>query len=293
MSQIFVSAAGTVSPCDGRAYRDVGATWSDFRDGAGTVGSATESQVTCPFYNYLAFIVRGILNFDLSVFSGNVDDITAINLYLYPYEVDDTFTQKQSICVMGATPAGTDNVVAADYTTITGSEYTDRTTLASMSANQYNVIPLNATGIAAVKAAIAGTISMGLRLSGDVDNVEMTGGTNAGLGLNMRDFGLSTSPYLEIITVTNFTRSLSDSVMIGASRTINLNRVYNSIRSLSDSIMNSAGRLATIVKGYFRNLSDSIMNGAGRFTILSSIYTKGQNIITRLTRYLALRKIKP
>jgi len=73
------------------------------------------------------------------------------------------------------------------------------------------------------------------------------------------------------LTQQNFTRSLSDSIMNGVSRTASLNRLVSYKRSASDSLMNASSRFATVTKGYIRNLSDSIMNGASRLVSVSRV----------------------
>lgn len=70
---------------------------------------------------------------------------------------------------------------------------------------------------------------------------------------------------------TNFTRSPSDSIMNGASRTTTVARLVSFFRALSDSVMNAASRFALVGKGYARNLSDSIMNAVSRFATLVGI----------------------
>ena len=88
------------------------------------------------------------------------------------------------------------------------------------------------------------------------------------------DWIVSIAPF----TINNYTRSLSDSVSYGASRTVTLSRMLGYGRSLTDSIMNGASRFATVSKGYARSLSDSIMNGASRFVTLSRIYNAKRSI---------------
>lgn len=67
-----------------------------------------------------------------------------------------------------------------------------------------------------------------------------------------------------------FFRTLSDSIMNGASRTTTLSRIVSYTRTASDNIMNSASRLATVARGFVfvRTLSDGIMNAKSRFSNL-------------------------
>lgn len=76
------------------------------------------------------------------------------------------------------------------------------------------------------------------------------------------------------VPLNALTRSLSDSIMVAASRTVVLTRLASYLRSLSDSIMNAASRFATIFKGTTGKLTVSIMNAASRFAIVHLIYSK-------------------
>lgn len=61
-------------------------------------------------------------------------------------------------------------------------------------------------------------------------------------------------------------RTASDSVFRGASRTATLSSVHAIIRTMSDGIMNAKGRLATVVRVWAatRTMSDSVSRGASR-----------------------------
>lgn len=66
--------------------------------------------------------------------------------------------------------------------------------------------------------------------------------------------------------VKGVVRALSDSISIGASRTIDLTRSASSFaRSLSATMLGGTTSTIAYGRGLVRGLSDSIMNGAGRF----------------------------
>ena len=96
--------------------------------------------------------------------------------------------------------------------------------------------------------------------------------------------------------INNYTRSLSDSLSYGASRTVTLSRLGTFARSASDSIMNAASRLATVMKGQTRSLSDSIMNGASRFVSLSRLIpysrTISVSIMNSASRFATVSKVR-
>ena len=71
-----------------------------------------------------------------------------------------------------------------------------------------------------------------------------------------------------MVNATAYTRSQSDAIMLGASRTTVLTYVQTLGRALSASIMNAASRFAGLTKGQIRALSDSIMNASSRFATL-------------------------
>ncbi len=98
---------------------------------------------------------------------------------------------------------------------------------------------------------------------------------------------------------TAFTRSLSDSIGVGASRSTTIGRVYGAVRSPSDSIASAASRTATIgrVSAYGRALSASVMVAASRLATvagakgfmraLSDSVMNAQSRLTTLTRGVA------
>lgn len=77
---------------------------------------------------------------------------------------------------------------------------------------------------------------------------------------------------IAINEVALLTRSMTDSLMNGASRSVTLARIALFSRSLSDSLMNAASRIATVSKGFIRGMTDSIMNGASRLATLARTF---------------------
>lgn len=79
-------------------------------------------------------------------------------------------------------------------------------------------------------------------------------------------------------TINDFTKSLSDTILNGASRSSALTRgIFNYTKSLSDNIINGASRIVTVFKlrMIIRSFSDSIMNSKSRFvTFITNFYIK-------------------
>jgi hypothetical protein len=75
-----------------------------------------------------------------------------------------------------------------------------------------------------------------------------------------------------IARIAGFLRAPSDAILNGASRTATVSRLAGFSRSVSDSILNGASRLALLGKGVARTMSDSIMNGVSRFASVSYIH---------------------
>jgi hypothetical protein len=98
-------------------------------------------------------------------------------------------------------------------------------------------------------------------------------------------------------TAMAFTRTMTDSIMNGASRTATVARVASFFRTQSDSILNGASRTATVsrVIGRVRTLTDSIMNGAGRSATVSRVVaftrTMTDNILNGASRTATIARI--
>lgn len=98
------------------------------------------------------------------------------------------------------------------------------------------------------------------------------------------------------VASTNFTRSFSDSISVGASRVASLSRSVGFIRAVADSIAAGASRVATIAftNGKSRSLSDSIGYGAGRTVALSRsvsyLRALATSIANAASRFVTVRK---
>ncbi len=82
------------------------------------------------------------------------------------------------------------------------------------------------------------------------------------------------------VVATNFTRSLSDSILNGASRSATLARVAGFPRALSDAITTGASRGTTVARiiGFPRAISDSILRGASRNITVARMATYGRSL---------------
>ena len=76
-----------------------------------------------------------------------------------------------------------------------------------------------------------------------------------------------------------FTRTATDSIMNGASRTVINTRSLVNTRTITDSLMNGASRLATVSRAFTRILSDSILIAAGRFSNTIRVIVDGSTTI--------------
>ena|ERR1039458_412131 len=90
---------------------------------------------------------------------------------------------------------------------------------------------------------------------------------------------ISFAPY----TSAALTRTMSDSIMNGASRTATIGRLAAYTRTPSDAIMNAASRFATASKGFVRAMADSMMNAAGRLATISYATHFVQHIVAAMS----------
>jgi hypothetical protein len=188
---------------DGFVYRDVASeNWSTIRSGAGT--GADDSSTTCSVQVYSSSttdewsrISRVILLFDTSSLPDDAN-ITAASLGLYVTAVTDPFSD--SLIVTSSGPASSTALVNADYGTFAGDiEYSSPVSNASLSLNTYNIIPLNATGRAAI--ALTGLTQIGLRSEFDRSAVAPSwqSSTQAAVDISTsEESGTSQDPYLEV-----------------------------------------------------------------------------------------------
>jgi hypothetical protein len=173
--------AGNNSPCDGRAYIfSVGTTWSNIVNGAGTTGTATDSN------NYYVYIFassgspdwsvnnRSIFLFDTSGLDALGDiTISAATLSLRgTAKADDGTAISPNIDIYTSNPASTSTIVASDYSNLGSISQTGSPiSYASFSASGYNDFPFNATGIGNI--SIDGISKFGARNA----NYDVSGST--------------------------------------------------------------------------------------------------------------------
>jgi hypothetical protein len=240
--------------------------------------------------NYI-ICARCIFLFDVTGFTGNSDDITGITLNLnVSTSVDDLAITNFSI--VGSTPANNNGLVTADYGQLGTTKLSGDVALVGTG---YKSISLNATGIAAVKTAIAGDkiVKLGARLNADGLSGSITWGASkiSGNKVYMADNGTN-KPYLEITYSTNetFNRALSDSMMNAASRLATVIRTGQFTRALSDSILNAASRLATVARAFvfYRNLTDNISVSASVTKLMSYSRSLSVLIMNGASRFVSL-----
>lgn len=131
------------------------ATGTVLNDDSPTTGQASTFSVN-----------RGAVVFDLSSYSGIA--ITAATLSLYGYGAVDFSDTDFDLTIVSGTDLA-DTLVDTDY----GELLNDTTSFGSMSTSgwtlgAYNIVTINATGIAAITAALGGKIRFGLRSSRDI-----------------------------------------------------------------------------------------------------------------------------
>jgi len=212
VTEIFVSAIGANSPCDGWVRRTlITESWTtihDTADGNGTdvVGVNNLAQLsattTTDVYNRLT---RPISNFDTSSI-GTGNSVTATSLNLYGNAVGDAMAQL--VGVVSASPASDSTIANGDYDTFGTTRYATDIDLGSWSTSAYNTFTFNTTGKSAVD--VTGVTNIGVLLSCDIDNAEPTwsSGASAYARWNAADTG-SNEPLLSVtwtvpITATGF-----------------------------------------------------------------------------------------
>jgi hypothetical protein len=154
--------------------------WATVRAATGNVvNNSTDSSNGCYIAtnattDHWTNIFRSIFTIDVSGFTGDPDDITKITFSFYPSTIQDNFAQ--DVCFVNSSPASNSNLVATDYGNVGTTQYAADLDVGALSTGQYNSFTLNATGIAAVKAAIAGDgiFKCGMRFSGDRTNTAPT-----------------------------------------------------------------------------------------------------------------------
>lgn len=198
--------------------KDQDLTWANIR--ALTPGDMAQKTDTDVFFTYVqastttdqfSHLYRGIATFDVSGFSGDVDAITGIKFGFYLIGNNDTFGSQQ-VTLTDSSPAANNNVVVADFQNVGTTAYSAATNLADLTTSAVNTISLNAAGIAAVKAAIAGAgiFKLGARMECDRANSAPTWGSGkaARFYIYMADNGTN-KPYLEITAGNDYVLTIT------------------------------------------------------------------------------------
>ena len=161
------SVDGTVGMTDG----GLGLSgWADIRDGAGetaddfsaTADVAVNSALDTDMW---ATIYRAIALFDTSSIP-DADPLTSANFGLYVTALVDQFSE--GLELVASTPASNTELVAGDYAQLGATKFATTTSFSSLNTSAYNVIALNASGLAAI--TFTGVTKLGLRTSMDFNN---------------------------------------------------------------------------------------------------------------------------
>jgi len=198
---------GGNTTCDSYIYRgSVDETWATIIAGVGSVASPTSanlnveivSNATSTHYSYL---LRNILTINVSGFLGNPANITGITMNFYVSALSGDFgTFISALSLVDSSPTANNDVVVGDFVHLGTTRYASDIPKASVAVGWIQ-FTLNATGITAVKAAIAGAgiLKLGLRAKEDLDGTTPTwaSGKDDDCTINSADAG-SNNPYLEI-----------------------------------------------------------------------------------------------
>ena len=154
-------------------------SWALMRSGAGT-GVTVNPAGADLFVEALSgagtdkwtYLHRSIFVFDTSGVPAGATNISAvISFYVTAKKNDSGMSDAHaSLSVVNATPANTNNLVAADYNQIGTTQYASDFSYASITASQYNNITLNAAGIAAIGLGAGGKLKCALTYSCDRTN---------------------------------------------------------------------------------------------------------------------------
>jgi hypothetical protein len=182
-------------------------TWSAFHDAAAGSASSDDAGVMIVGAYYgstgWAGILRAFLLFDTSSLPDGAT-ITAASLHLYgdhfnPKIDSPGAASEPQLDVVGSTPASDTAIDVNDFPNIGTTRYAAGTDFSSLVDDGWNVIALNATGIAAI--SLAGITKLGLRVNCDTDNSE----PDSSLGFDARFFpstadnsNSARKPYLEV-----------------------------------------------------------------------------------------------
>lgn len=205
---------------DGFVRRYSSGTWSatrsagsgDDNGGTSTGDHACYADIANPM------IYRGFFPFDLSGIPAGATILSAtLKLYVTAKASGGGgTTANNSVCMVASTQASPSALANSDFSQVGSTEWMTRVPFANLTASAYNDFPLNATGIAALQAAIGSTIKLALRSGYDLDNAAPSG--TSSMTVRFGEFtGTSSDPILEVTWVLAKTASESGSGSEGSS----------------------------------------------------------------------------
>ena len=182
-------------------------TWADIRDEAGTSSADSGTVPTAPYLlasqteDRWQRLMRAILLFDTSDLPDDCTIVSATFSFWCDSKTNTTGeTAPYGVVLVGSTPASNIALVNADYGQLGATAFVDNALLyGSISIIAYNVMTLNAAGLAAISKA--GITKLGLVFLCDFSDVapNWVSGTNATINPRMADHAIkSTIPKLKI-----------------------------------------------------------------------------------------------
>lgn len=178
-------------------------SWTTLRNAStGTLALATDANiVVCQasnnsFADGKQYVDRGYFAFDLSSIPA-ASTITAATLNLHVTGV--TTTAGGAVCVVAGSQASTSTLATTDFGNVGSTEYATRVNFSAITNNAYNILTLNATGIAALQSGIAGFVKLALRSSFDLDDSMPTASQASQITTDMSEqTGTTSDPFLSV-----------------------------------------------------------------------------------------------
>lgn len=248
LSTFYPDADPETNTVDGLVRRNYTAsTWADLRDGAGTEAypsfagpGDTASLFSSATTNAWDTLVRSIYLFDTSSLPDDCT-ITSATFSLYIDSVQDNFDQ--AVGVVSSNPASNTDLVPADYGTLGTTRYATDIDITNITVGQYTDWDLNSSGIAAISKT--GITKLGVRLSGDIDNIEPTWQASLVGEINARfaDYG-STQPKL----VVNYT--IPKSFTITETSIVNYIKEVNKIFPITETSVLTFSKFTQYLKEF-------------------------------------------
>ena len=197
----------TTNVSDGRVERSVhNATFSDLRNGQGTIGYSTGNDsiariISDQLSNEYYSIVRGVLIFNTSILP---DDATITSAKIGIYVIERNLSAgNTNISITKFTTAGTINT--GDYQNFNDIRLTDDKSITTMTSFRYHNFTLNADSLSNI--SLTGDSGFGVRTAFDIDNTSPTwvSRSDTMIRFNTADNG-TFIPFIEI-SYTNTTCS--------------------------------------------------------------------------------------